>query len=245
MKEIRENLSNKLIFGKYKILKSEGKSICSSVFSGINIINKEYVILKIQDKKQKYGNLEKEVYYLFQLKGKVIPKVISYGFSGNYNILIEELLGKSLEQLFQENRNKPKIIRLKDMIMAGIQIIDRLENIHSKNIIHLDIKPNNFLVGKSNSSLIYIIDFGFAKKYRNSKTGKHIKYSINNHFSGNFKFSTVNTMKGVESSRRDDLESLGYMLIYLYNQELPWDKIKEKINLNFHKKYLKLKFWLL
>ena len=66
--------------------------------------------MKIQDKKQKYGNLEKEVYYLIQLKGKGIPKVISYGFSGNYNILIEELLGKSLEQLFQENRNKPKII---------------------------------------------------------------------------------------------------------------------------------------
>ena len=107
--------------------------------------------------------LEKEAYYLYLLKGFGIPKIISYGFSGNYNILIEELLGKSLEQLFQENKNKHKIIRLKDMVMAGIQIIERLEFIHSKNIIHMDIKPNNFVVGNPDSSVIYIFDFGFAK----------------------------------------------------------------------------------
>ena len=197
--------------------------------------------MKVQNKKQKYGTLEKEAYYLIHLKGIGIPKIISYGFSGKYNILIEELLGKSLEQLFKENSNKPKRIRLKDMIMAGIQIIERLEFIHSKYIIHLDIKPNNFLVGKSNSSLIYIIDFGFAKKYRSSKTGKHIKYSINNHFSGNLKFSTANTMKGIEPSRRDDLESLGYMLIYLFNQELPWDNIKAKNKFLLSQKIFELK----
>ena len=154
MKEMSDDFSKKLIFGKYKIIKNKGKSICSTVFSGINIINKKYVFLKVQDKNQKYGTLEKEAFYLIRLKGIGIPNIISYGFSGKYNILIEELLGNSLEQLFKENRNRPKRIRLKDMIMAGIQIIERLEFIHSKYIIHLDIKPNNFLVGKSNSSLI-------------------------------------------------------------------------------------------
>ena len=187
--------------------------------------------MKIQEKKEVYGKLEKEAYYLYLLKGFGIPKIISYGFSGNYNILIEESLGKSLEQLFQENKNKPKIIRIKDMVMAGIQIIERLEFMHSKNIIHRDIKPNTFVVGNPDTSVIYIYDFGFAKKYRSSKTGKHIKFSKNSKFSVNLKFSSVNSMEGVESSRRDDMESFGYMLIYLYNQELPWEKFKTK-NIN-------------
>ena len=135
MKEITNHFSNKLIFGKYKIIKNEGQSICSTVFSGINIMEKNYVFLKFQDKNQLFKTLEKEAYYLLKLKGIGIPKIISDGYSGKYNILVEELLGKSLEQLFQENRNKSKRIRLKDTIMAGIQIIDRLEFIHSKYIV--------------------------------------------------------------------------------------------------------------
>ena len=228
MKVFSDDFSNKIIFGKYKIFKRIGIGIYSNVFSGIIINNLEQIAFKIQEKRELFGQLEKEAFFLLHLKGVGIPKIISYGFSGNYRVLIEELLGKTLEQLFQENKNKSKIIRLKDMLMAAIQIIDRFEFIHSKDIIHLDIKPNNFLVGNPDSSIIYVIDFGFAKKYRSSRTGKHISFSKRKTFAGNLKYSSINTMKGIEPSRRDDLESLGYMLIYLYNQELPWDKIKSK-----------------
>ena len=110
--------------------------------------------------------------------------------------------------------------------MTGIQLIDRIEYIHSKNILHLDIKPNNFLVGYKDPSLIYIIDFGLSKKYRSSRTGRHISFSKRKYFSGNLKYSSVNNLKGIISSRRDDLESLGYMLIYLYKNILPWDNIE-------------------
>ena len=228
MKVFSDDFSNKIIFGKYKIFKRIGIGIYSNVFSGIIINNLEQIAFKIQEKRELFGQLEKEAFFLLHLKGVGIPKIISYGFSGNYRVLIEELLGKTLEQLFQENKNKSKIIRLKDMLMAAIQIIDRFEFIHSKDIIHLDIKPNNFLVGNPDSSIIYVIDFGFAKKYRSSRTGKHISFSKRKTFAGNLKYSSINAMKGIEPSRRDDLESLGYMLIYLYNQELPWDKIKSK-----------------
>ena len=241
MKDKENELLNKIIFKKFKIIKLQEKGNFSKVYLGKDIKNNKLVALKIQEKAQVLGNLEKEAYYLFQLKGIGIPKIISFGHYDKYNILVEELLGKSLEQLFKENKDKPKTQRLKDMLMVGIQIIDRLKFIHSKYILHLDIKPSNFLVGNPDTSIIYIIDFGFAKKYRSSRTGKHINFSKSRYFSGNLKYSSVNTMKGIEPSRRDDLESLGYMLIYLYKGELPWDIVTEKNRIGFVKKLYDLK----
>lgn len=227
MDKIENKFLNKLIFGKYKINKKIGIGTNSIIFSGTNINNQELVAIKIQEKCLAYlnENIEKEAYYLLELKGYGIPKIISFGHSGKYNILIEELLGKSLEYLFKLNKNKEPNIKLKDMIITGIQLIDRIEYIHSKNLLHLDIKPSNFLVGYKDPFLIYIIDFGLSKKYKSSRTGKHIPFSKQKYFSGNLKFSSVNNMKGIIPSRRDDLESLGYMLIYLYKNKLPWEDI--------------------
>jgi len=230
MDKIGNNLLKKLIFGKYKINKKIGIGSHSIIFSGININNKELVALKIQKKGFIINeNIEKEAYYLLQLKGYGVPRIISFGHIGKYNVLIEELLGESLEDLFKKNKNKEKVIILKDMLMTGIQLIDRIEYIHSNNIVHLDIKPSNFVVGYKDPSLIYIIDFGLSKKYKSSRTGKHIIFSKRKYFQGNIKFSSVNNMRGIVSSRRDDLESIGYMLIYLYESKLPWEKI-EAIN---------------
>ena len=239
--KIQNEFLNKPIFGKFKIIKEEGKGSNSIIFSAKNIINKELVALKIQEKTQNIIDLEKEAYYLFKLKGIGMPKIISYGYSGKYKILVEELLGKSLKELFKENQNKSKRIRLKDMLLAGLQIIDRIEFIHSKNILHLDIKPNHFLVGNPNNSLIYLIDFCLASKYRSSRTGKHVKFSKNSYFSGNLQFSSINTMKGIMPSRRDDLESVGYLLIYLYKQKLPWDKVISKNKIEFTQKIFEIK----
>ena len=230
MDKIGNNLLKKLIFGKYKINKKIGIGSHSIIFSGININNKELVALKIQKKGFIINeNIEKEAYYLLQLKGYGVPRIISFGHIGKYNVLIEELLGESLEDLFKKNKNKEKVIILKDMLMTGIQLIDRIEYIHSNNIVHLDIKPSNFVVGYKDPSLIYIIDFGLSKKYKSSRTGRHIIFSKRKYFQGNIKFSSVNNMRGIVSTRRDDLESIGYMLIYLYESKLPWEKI-EAIN---------------
>jgi serine/threonine protein kinase len=98
-----------------------------------------------------------------------------------------------------------------------------LELIHSKNLVHRDIKPDHFLIGINDPYVIYIIDFGLCKKYRSSKTGKHILPKVNKNFFGNLKFSSSNVIKGKESSRRDDIISLGYMLIYFIKKGLPWD----------------------
>jgi serine/threonine protein kinase len=113
--------------------------------------------------------------------------------------------------------------------MIALQIIDRLEFIHSKNIIHRDIKTDNFVIGRNeNNKIIYLIDFGFARKYRSSRTGKHIKFQRMKFLFGHLIFMSINANKGFEQSRRDDLESLGYVLIYLLKGYLPWMGLKAK-----------------
>ncbi len=106
--------------------------------------------------------------------------------------------------------------------------MDRLEFIHSKYIIHRDIKPENILVGNLNTSKIYVIDFGLSKKYKSSHSGNHIKFNRSKLFYGSKRYSSINALKGIEQSRRDDIESVGYMLIYLLTGDLPWRNFEKE-----------------
>ena len=121
-------------------------------------------------------------------------------------------------------------------------MIDRIEFMHKKSFIHRDIKPDNFLIGlNENSHIIYIIDFGLSEKYRNSRTYKHIPFSTNNSFVGTARYSSINSLKGYSQSRRDDLESLGYVLLYFLKGSLPWQGLKIQDWNDKHKKILEIK----
>ena len=131
-----------------------------------------------------------------------------------------ELLGKSLEELFQERQKK---FSIKTVCMVGIQMLDRLEFMHNKNIIHRDIKPDNFVVGLDDKShIIYALDFGLSKKFRSSRTHQHIKFNVNKKLTGTARYASINALKGCEQSRRDDLEAIGYVLLYFLRGSLPW-----------------------
>ena len=131
-----------------------------------------------------------------------------------------ELLGSSLEDIFQKQQKK---FSIKTVCMVGIQILDRLEFIHNKNIIHRDIKPDNFVLGLDNKShIIYALDFGLSKKYRSSRTHQHIKFSVNKKLTGTARYASINALKGCEQSRRDDLEAIGYVFMYFLRSSLPW-----------------------
>ena len=219
-----EELQGKIFFKKYKLLRLIGKGSFSEVYLGENIVTKKIYSVKIENRYLiKTENLEKEAYILLNLKCFGIPEVISFGRSGKYNILVQTLLGKSLEKIWLENNRS---FNTKDICMIAIQTLDRIEYIHSKNYLHRDIKPENFLVGYPDSSVIYLIDFGLSKKYRSSRTGKHIKSLKIKKIDGTTNFLSLNAMRGNEQSRKDELESLGYMYIYLAKGELPWSNIK-------------------
>ena len=136
-----------------------------------------------------------------------------------------ELLGDNLEKLFNKNNRK---FSLKTICEISNQTISRLEYIHNKNIIHRDIKPENFLIGiNNNKNILYLIDYGLSKKYKNKK-GFHIPYIEGKKLMGTIKYISINTLLGIEQSRRDDLESLSYTIIYLLKGNLPWIGLKVK-----------------
>ena len=232
----KKQLLQKILFQKYRIIKLLSSDSNNLVYQGINIIDKSKVAIKLENKVAGKDNLTNESYILLNLKGQGIPEIIGFGHSGKYNVLIEELLGKSLQELYEQNDNE---IPLKDICMIGIQILERLQYIHSKYIIHRNINPSNFLIGTKNPSLIYMIDFAHAKKYRSSRTGNHIKFSLNQKINGQISYISANAMRGGEQSRKDDLESFGYMIIYLLKGFLPWKEFEN--NKNKFKKIYELK----
>lgn len=158
-----------------------------------------------------------------------------YGFgklSTGSTYLITELLGPNLNDLFNYCNKRFSIVTV---CLIAIQILHRIEFFHENNYIHRDIKPENFTVGYGKSSnIIYLIDFGLAKQYRDNKSKQHLPYRENRTMKGTARYVSINTHLGIEQSRRDDLESIGYMLIYFINGYLPWQGIKN-INNQYEK----------
>lgn len=211
-----------LLNGKYSfsLNKKLGEGSFGMIFLGIDIQNNKQVAIKVEPPSVTVPQLISEARILKSLeKGIAIPKVYWSGVQNSSTYMVMDLLDQSLEDKFKLCMRR---FTLKTTLMIADQIISRIEYVHTNNLIHRDIKPDNFMTGNNKSqNLIYIIDFGLAKKFRDPMTKQHIPYKENRSLTGTARYASVNAHMGIELSRRDDLESVGYLFVYFLKGELP------------------------
>ena len=231
-----DDIINQVFFKKYHCIKKLGEGSFGRIYEGV--YHSEHFALKFEDINSNSNLLESEASIMNYLKGPNIPNVRSYGTSGNYNILIMQLMGKSLEDLINIRKTFP----LKTVCLIGYQMIKVLEYIHNKHIVHRDLKPDNFVMGLNElAKYVYLLDFGLAKKYRSSTTLKHYPLINKKKLTGTARYASINALRGYEQSRRDDLESAGYVLMYFLRGSLPWQGIPGKNKDERYKKILQKK----
>ena len=210
---------------KYRLGRKVGKGSFGDIFLGFHVSTGEELAIKLEKKNSAQPQLLRETRIYRALQGCAgIPLVRWFGVEGDYNAMVMDLLGKSLEDCFNDCGRR---FSLKTTLMLADQLLSRIEIMHSKCFIHRDIKPDNFLMGRGvRRSMVYAIDFGLAKLYRDPRTHSHIPYRENRSLTGTARYASLNAHLGIEQSRRDDLESIGYMLVYFMKGSLPWQGLQ-------------------
>lgn len=208
---------------KFRLKKRIGAGSFGEIYSGENVITQEEVAIKLESVRVRPPQLITEVKIYKSLQGGVgIPGLKWIGTEGDYNVMVMDLLGKSIEELFLYCQRK---FSLKTVLMLADQLITRIEYMHNKGFLHRDIKPDNFTVGL-NTRTIYVIDFGLSKRYCDLRNHTHIPFREGKSLTGTARYASINTHLGLEQSRRDDIEAIAYILIYLMKGSLPWQGLR-------------------
>ena len=225
--------------GRYRLGKKIGTGAFGEIFEGTDIFDNSSVAIKLEHNSVKYPQLLFEAKLLKSIPGTGIPVMHWFGIAGEYNAMVMDLLGQNLEDLYNYCA---KNFSLKTILMITIQMIERLKHVHDNHYIHRDIKPENFLIGKdSTAKTIYLLDFGLAKRYRDEYTHIHIPLKENRNLTGTARYASCNAHNGLEQSRRDDMESIAYVILYFFRKKLPWQGLKCKDKNEKHAKIKEIK----
>lgn len=216
-----------IVGNRFTISRRIGGGSFGDIFCGTDMQKKKEVAIKLEPSRTKSPQLELEHKIYKILEGGVcVPHVYWYGSESKYNILVMDRLSTSLEDIFERRKST---FSLKTVLMLADQMLSCIEFVHKRNLVHRDIKPDNFMMGTAtNINQVYIIDFGLSKRFQDPKTHTHIKMSESSSLTGTARYASINAMQGKEQSRRDDLESLGYVWLYFLRGSLPWSGIPAK-----------------
>lgn len=211
------------IIGKrYRLIEKIGEGSFGVVYGGVHVKTGDEVAVKIE------GNAESpilraEIACYRRLQGvQGIPRMRWSGWCNDGRVLVMDRLGDDLEKCFNRCGRR---FTLATVLQIADQALRLLERVHSCSLLHRDIKPENFLLGLSDTAL-HLVDFGLAKQYRDEATHCHIMYREGKRLTGTPRYASVNAHLGIEQSRRDDLEALGYMLVYFLKGGLPWQGLR-------------------
>jgi len=200
-----------IIGNKYKLTSSIGNGSFGSIFKGTNIRTDEEVAIKVETLESNTKLLKKEA-QIYQYLGVIdnFPQVKWFGKDANNYYMVLNLYGESIKERIE----KKGTMSVTEAIEYGLQMIDRIQVLHEKLLIHRDIKPDNFMFGLNNkSNTLYLIDYGFCKTYITNN--EHIKEKNNCSLIGTPNFVSIHVKNGVEPTRRDDLESIIYVIVYM------------------------------
>eukprot|EP01065_Artemidia_motanka_P020010 TRINITY_DN23969_c0_g2_i1.p1 TRINITY_DN23969_c0_g2~~TRINITY_DN23969_c0_g2_i1.p1 ORF type:complete len:381 (+),score=81.53 TRINITY_DN23969_c0_g2_i1:80-1222(+) len=217
------------IAGRYRLVAKLGAGSFGDIYEGEDTTTGKPVAIKLERVKAKNPLLSYEArLYRMLNQGKMvapgIPAIHYSGVEGDFRVMVIDLLGPSLEDLFCFCG---RALSWRTTMMLADQLLHRLEFLHQKCLLHRDLKPENFVMGVGRQSHhVYMIDFGLAKRYKDVKTNTHIPYNTGKPMVGTARYASVNTHIGCEQSRRDDLEGLSIILVYFVNGGLPWQGMK-------------------
>jgi len=207
--------------GAYEIEKKLGAGCFGEVWLGYDSTTKDKVAVKFEDLRARSPQLEHEVSVLDLLSQPTRPQGVVQCFysgqEGRYQCMVMELLGKSLEDRMKDCNQQ---YNQQTAALVAEQLLNRIEYLHAKGIVHRDIKPENFMFGvKTKIHHLYVIDFGLSKRYW---TSEHSRPRTKLSLTGTARYASINAHRGLEQSRRDDLEAIGHMLFYFIRGALPW-----------------------
>jgi len=230
LKESRQNDRPpvpELIGGRFEVQQKIGSGSYSQVYLGIDTATRHEVAIKAEWKgAKKTDRLEPEMMLYRELgQSDAVPAIHWFGVEGDYRLLVMDMLGPSLNDILKEYKR----FSLRTTLLLANQMLERLESVHDRGILFRDIKPHNFLLGRGEmKDRVYIVDFGLSKRYR-SENGTHIGMTWQEGpRPGTVRYKSIRTHQGYEGSRRDDLEEIGYVLMYFLSGTLPWKGIKDE-----------------
>ena len=231
--------SSIIVGGKYRLIRKIGEGTFGKIYEGLHKEKEEHKetvavkLIKLDASNEHKKIFENEIEVYERLKGiKNIPSLFASGIEGKFGYIVMDMFPQSLEELHINYKDQ---LSLKVVIHLGLEMMTIIEDIHSRGIIHRDLKPANFLLkaNKENITELYLIDFGLSQLFLDDKH-KHIMMKTNETIVGTIRYMSINVHQGFTASRRDDLETLGYILMYLYYGELPWQSKKQTSSNTLH-----------